>query len=408
MIPRFRPTTGLAEFTALIRFWERAAVERHELAFAKALGQAHAVAFPYGRTGLRLLLEALELAGSQIICPAYTCVVVPHAIVTAGAEPVFIDSTADGNMDLDAAERAITPATKALIATSIFGHPVDLDRLAALKAHHPNLLVIQDCAHSFACEWRGRSVQAAGNAAIFGCNISKIATSIFGGMVTSDDAVLVESLRHHRDRHLQPPTRMRSILRGLYFVAATTAFSPAAYWLVDRLRRTGTLSSLEEYYDPDIIDMPADHLIGMTTVEARIGAVQSARLQDLITARRQAASFYRDALEGCPGLRFLPAPDGSSFSHIAALVADPEDIREKARSAGVEIGRIIDYVCPAMACYARLSVGQEWPVATHFAAHVINLPVYGRYDEMAYAKIVRRIRPILDAAAAAPPLLSSS
>lgn len=403
MIPRFRPPVGLAEFAALMRAWEHASIERHERAFANALGQAHAVAFPYGRTGLLVLLEALGLEKTQIICPAYTCVVVPHAIVTAGAEPVFIDSGPDGNMDLDAAEDAIGPKTKALIATSIFGHPVDLDRLAALKSRHPDVVVIQDCAHSFACEWRGQPVQAAGSAAIFGCNISKVATSIFGGMVTSDDADLVERIRRRRAGRIVPPSQKRAALRGLYLFAAAIAFSPATYWLVDLLRKMGMLSALEDYYDPDTIEMPRDYLIGMTGVEARVGVVQSARLARMIEDRRRGASFYRDALHDVPALRFLPSPEGSSFSHLAALVADPDDLKEKARAVGVELGRIIDYVCPAMPCYRRSSTETGWPMATYLASHVINLPIYGRYDESTYARVVQRLRPVLAASPKAPP-----
>lgn len=402
MIPRFRPTVGLAEFLAMARVWESDSVARHEALFAQAVGQAHAIAFPYGRTALRLLLETWGLDGAQIICPAYTCVVVPHAIVSAGGHPVFVDCCEDGNMDLDAVERAITSRTRAIVATSIFGHAVDLDRLDALRARHPDIIIIQDCAHSYTCEWRGRPVPAAGHAAIFGCNISKIATSIFGGMVTTDDPSLAEALRAQRDRRLTRPTASRALARGLYLAAATAAFSPPLYGLVDRLRRTGVLSSFEDYYDQDVIDMPADHLVGMTATEARVGAVQDRQLGAFIAARRRAADAYRAALGDLPGLRFLPAPPGASYSHIVATVASPRDLIAQARQAGVELGRIIDYVCPDMPCYQRRAVGRHWPMARHLAEHVINLPVSGRFSATASADIVARLRPILEVAPAAP------
>jgi dTDP-4-amino-4,6-dideoxygalactose transaminase len=201
MIPRFRPELGLAEVLAALRPSSVEDVARFETAFATEMGQRHAIAFPYGRTGLMLLLEALGLSGKEIICPAYTCVVVPHAIVKSGNRPLFVDSReSDCNMDLDLAEAAIGPNTGALIATSIFGHPVDLDRLDVITARHPNLVIIQDCAHSYAAEWRGRPVQQAGRASIFGINISKTATSIFGGMVTTDDADLATRLRELRKK----------------------------------------------------------------------------------------------------------------------------------------------------------------------------------------------------------------
>jgi len=127
MIPRLAPALGWGELFSALTPPARDERERYESEFARELGHAHALAFPYGRTGLALLLEALGLSVREIILPAYTCVVVPHAIVTSGNEPVFIDSREDDyNMDLDLAEAAINERTGALVATSIHGHPVDL------------------------------------------------------------------------------------------------------------------------------------------------------------------------------------------------------------------------------------------------------------------------------------------
>ena len=78
MIPRLKPTIGLTELLAALRPPHKDDVERFEQSFAKLMGQKYAFAFPYGRTGLMFLLEALGLEGKEIICPAYTCVVVPH------------------------------------------------------------------------------------------------------------------------------------------------------------------------------------------------------------------------------------------------------------------------------------------------------------------------------------------
>ena len=110
MIPRLKPRLGLRELLAALLPPRRGEVARFEADFAAHMGQRHAVAFPYGRTGLALLLEALGFKGREVICPAYTCVVVPHAVVVSGNEPVFVDSRPDDfNMDLGLAERAIGP-----------------------------------------------------------------------------------------------------------------------------------------------------------------------------------------------------------------------------------------------------------------------------------------------------------
>src|SRR3989337_2988899 len=127
LIPRFKPLLGFSEFIRIFLPARSDAVSKFEQEFAKKMRQKYAIAFPYGRTGLIFLLKSLGLEGKEIICPAYTCVVVPHAIVFSGNIPVFVDSQLkDFNMDLDLVEEAISNKTSAIIATSIFGNPVNL------------------------------------------------------------------------------------------------------------------------------------------------------------------------------------------------------------------------------------------------------------------------------------------
>ena len=291
MIPRFKPKIGGPEWKAFLGPSRTDPVGRFETTFAALMGQRHAIAFPYGRTGLMLLLEALGIREREVICPAYTCVVVPHAIVHSGNEPVFIDSRADDfNMNLDLAEAAITEKTAVLIATSIFGYPVDLDRLDRIRRNHPHVMVIQDCAHSFAAEWKGRPVQKAGMDALFALNISKMITSIFGGMVTTDDDLLAGRLRDLRARRLHPETFERTFRQRLYFIATTLAFWGPLYGMVNRLERKGCLNRYSKYYDEGRIDMPVDYLECMASVGANVGVAQCERYRRLISHRRAAAA----------------------------------------------------------------------------------------------------------------------
>ncbi len=303
MIPRLKPTLGAAELFAAWTPPRRDEVVRFESAFAELMGARHALAFPYGRTGLMLLLEALGLKGRGVICPAYTCVVVPHAIVMSGNEPVFADCAVGSfNMDLDQAETLIDDHTGALVATSLFGYPVDLDRLDDLRHRHPHVTIVQDCAHSFAAEWHGRPVQRAGTAAIFGLNISKLITSIFGGMISTDDEILAEQLRNLRDQRLQPAGTLKAWRRRLYLSAVYPAFNPAIYGLTNHLERLGLLDRLVRYYDDAVIDMPAGHMNAMTGVEAQVGRHQLKRYRTIVTHRRAIAELYHRLLAGIPGL----------------------------------------------------------------------------------------------------------
>ena len=90
MIPRLKPDLSWHEIATLFKINKLDDVPEFECAFATLMGKKHAIFFPYGRTGLLFLLEALGISDQEIICPAYTCVVVPHAIVISRNEPIFV------------------------------------------------------------------------------------------------------------------------------------------------------------------------------------------------------------------------------------------------------------------------------------------------------------------------------
>ncbi len=394
MIPRLKPDLGWRELRAALRMPGAGDVERFEQAFAREMGQRHAIAFPYGRTGLMLLLDALGLRGREVVCPAYTCIVVPHAIVYAGCEPVFVDC-AEGsfNMDLDAAEATINDRTGALIATSLFGYPVDLDRLDRIRQRHPELDVIQDCAHSFAAEWRGRPVHRQGAAAIFGLNVSKLMTSIFGGMVTTDDDDLAARLRARAAARLRPSTWRKSLRRLGYLLAAYPTFSRGGYGLVNGLERLGLLASFVRYYDEGEIDMPADHLEAMTAVEARVGRAQLRRYREIVAARRSRARRYDESARDLPGLDLPPLVEGATYSHYVPVTEQRADLLRRARRHGVQLGEVVEYTVPSMRAYRdRAGSTGTFPVSERYSRQVVNLPIHAGMTPAALERTVRVLR----------------
>jgi perosamine synthetase len=376
VIPRIRPELGWAEVAAALHWRSGDDVSRYEQAFARSMGQRHAIAFPYGRTALTIALHALLGSGREVICPAYTCVVVAHAIVSSGNIPVFIDSGADDfNMDLAAAEAAITSRTGAIIATSLFGHPVDLDRCDTLRAANPGLVIIQDCAHSFDAAWRGRAVQQAGDLAIFGLNISKLLTSIFGGMLTTDDARLAAVLRSARDRELRAATIAKGLRRAAYLAAVLPAFLPWPYTLVARLKDRGWLDRFVRYYRPDAIDMPADYLEAMHPIEARVGTAQLRRHRAILAARRRRAAKWHVRLASEPGLlRLPPLEEGATWSHFTCVVDDRDAWIARWRARGIELGILIEYSIPELPAYGGHSP-DRCPHASRYARHTVNFPL---------------------------------
>jgi len=377
MIPRLKPIIGARELVAAFHPPRRDDVARFEQSFAELMGQKHALAFPYGRTGLMLLLEALGFDDKEIICPAYTCVVVPHAIIYSGNKPVFIDCEADGfNMDLKIAEQAINEKTGAIIAASLFGYPVNLDQLDEIRKSHPHIFIIQDCAHSFAAKWNGRPVQKEGIAALFGLNISKTLTSIFGGMITTDSEDIYQKLKNIREQRLKKPGWGKGVRRLLYLLAVYPAFCGPLYGLINRMERLGLLNYFVQYYDDTKIDMPTDYLEGMCGVEARVGRANVGRYETIINKRRAAAKYYFEHLTDKPDFKLPTEVKGATYSHFVVQVHDRDKWLRNGIRKGVQLGWIIEYNIPEMDVYGNHRP-EEFPVATAYAKTMINLPVWG-------------------------------
>jgi perosamine synthetase len=358
-------------------------ISKFESSFASKFGQKHALAFPYGRTALIFLLKSLEIKGKEVICPAYTCVVVAHAILKSGNEPVFVDScNVDFNMNLELVLGQITEKTGAIIATSIFGYPVDLDAIDAIREKYPHIYIIQDCAHSFSAKWKNRPVQKEGIAAFYGLNISKLVTSIFGGMVTTDNSDLANKIRSLRDSELSLPHWTKGIKRRAYLLTACTALTEQVYGATNWLEQHGFLNKFVKYYDKSEIDMPADYLEGMCDIEAKIGISQLHRYDRIIAHRKNIAIYYNKILKDIPDIKLPPIIEGATYSHYTICTSKKDKVINYALKKGVQLGGLIEYSIPKMEAYINRSGSQEdCPKAYEMALTTINLPLHINYKK---------------------------
>lgn len=380
MIPRFKPQLGWAEFLALF-CRNKGAVKRFEQEFAKAFDAVAAVAFPYGRSAQWAFFKALGLENAEIVMPAYTCSVVAHAVTLSGNRPRFVDiSLDDYNMDLDLLEAAITAETRAIIATHTFGYPQDLDRLEAIVRHAEaryghKVWLMQDCCHAFGATWQGRLIGTSGDVAVYALNISKLMTSIFGGMLTFQDRELAERVRAWRDRNFRPAGFFKAIRRRLYLLAVYAAFNEKVYgltwWLQERTPLLNRLS--KAYHLDDTIHFPPDFQEKMLDVEAAVGLVQLKRYPGIVARRRENAAWYDRNLERHAGMVFPPLVPGATYSHYVVRVPDRAEVLHAWAERGIQLGELIQYSIPDTGPYRHL--GQHCRNADEASRHTINFPV---------------------------------
>ena len=174
-------------------------VQAFERAFAARVGAEHAIATTNCTTALHLALYASGVGpGDEVIVPSLSFIATANAVWHCGATPVFADvDPRTYNLDPVAAERAITPRTKAIMPVHQIGLPADMDAFLALGRER-GIAIVEDAACAIGAEYKGRPIGSLDSPACFSLHPRKVITTGEGGMITTNDEALADRLRKLR------------------------------------------------------------------------------------------------------------------------------------------------------------------------------------------------------------------
>jgi dTDP-4-amino-4,6-dideoxygalactose transaminase len=166
--------------------------------FAARHGARYGCCVSNGTIALVAALQAAGIGfGDEVIVPAYTWDGTAAAVLFSGAVPVFADVDPDTYcLDVEAARRAITPRTKAVIPVHLAMRFAAMDALIDLAAER-DLILIEDCAHAHGGQYNGRGAGSMGDLGCFSFQSSKLMTAGEGGIVITsrlDYFELIQSL----------------------------------------------------------------------------------------------------------------------------------------------------------------------------------------------------------------------
>jgi dTDP-4-amino-4,6-dideoxygalactose transaminase len=132
--------------------------------------------------------------GEEIITSPITDMGALSPILYQGAIPVFAEvDPRTWNLTAETIEPCLSPRTKAIIATHLFGNPCEMDEIIAL-ADSRNIPVIEDCAQAFLAQHRGCYAGTIGRISCFSLQQGKHITTGEGGMVATDDDALARRM----------------------------------------------------------------------------------------------------------------------------------------------------------------------------------------------------------------------
>lgn len=175
--------------------------KQFETDYAEYIGTEHCIAVANGLDALYLLMRGykemgLMQDGDEIIVPANTYIATIIAITRNNLVPVLVEPTWEHlEIDIDKVEAAITPKTKGVMIVHLYGRIAYNDKLREICKKH-GLKLMEDCAQSHGCAWKGIKTGALGDAAAHsfypGKNLGALGDA---GAVTTNDSKLAEVIR---------------------------------------------------------------------------------------------------------------------------------------------------------------------------------------------------------------------
>lgn len=346
MIPLSFPTLGEKETSyvmdCLQSTWISSAgkyLDKFEAAFAAVAGTKHAISCSNGTAALHLALLALGVKpDDEVIVPTLTFAACSNSIIYCGAKPILVDVD-PGIWSLDASlvESLITPKTRGILAVHLRGHPADMEAIMAIARRH-GLFVIEDAAQAHGAKVRGKPVGSIGDVGTFSFFGNKMITTGEGGMITTNDDAVAESIR---------------------------------------LLKNQGMTKEKRYWHPVV-----GYNYRMTNVQAAIGLAQVERLPEIRLRHRQVAAWYQEELTGVPGLSWQQERDWAEHAwwQFVAVIdegfgEDRDTILKQLQEAGIDARRIY-YPTHDMPPYQKYSGRRQFPVADRLAAQGICLPTW--------------------------------
>lgn len=162
-------------------------IKEFEEKFKAYHGTEHALLTNSGTTAIYSMFVAANFhKDDEVIFPAYNFFASVAPLFFTGATPVFCDAQADGNIDPQKIEALITPNTKAIAITHMWGIPCDMDTIIAICKKH-KLLLLEDCSHAHGATYKGKLVGTFGDMAAWSLQGQKIVTGGEGGIMVTNN-----------------------------------------------------------------------------------------------------------------------------------------------------------------------------------------------------------------------------
>jgi len=360
--------------------WKKGKViQELEDEFKKYLGVKYAISFNSGRSALMAILSSAALTKEdEVLLQSFTCNAAANPIIWSGLKPVYIDcNETTFNIDVEDLKRKITERNRAVMVQHTFGLPANMDEISEICRQN-NLILIEDCAHSLGATYKGKKVGTFGKAAFFSFSRDKVISSVYGGMVVTNDDELAKKIKEYQKKIGYPSyfwikqQLLHPILINCLILPTYKILGKYLLVLFQKLQILSKAVQQREKFGekPDYFPKRLPDVLAILALN------QFKKLERFNNHRKKIASFYYNELKNT---HFgLPSATEQIYLRFTIKHSRAHEIIRKARKKNILIGDW--YESPIVPPDTELDKMQykigSCPKAEKLAKETLNLPTH--------------------------------
>jgi dTDP-4-amino-4,6-dideoxygalactose transaminase len=356
---------------------------KFENEFSKYTGNKFAIGISQARLGLITCLRSLGFnKGDEIILSSYNFHIIPECLIGLGLVPVFVDIESETyNINPKLIKEKITNRTKAIIATHMFGQPVDMEGILEIAKEY-KIKVIEDCAHALGAEYSGKKVGSMGDVGIFSFGLGKNMPCFGGGMITTNDVHLFEKLKSYIS-HSKFPSQaaiLMSILKhSLVYLATTTPVFTFFTFPAIRIFNIFGID-LKEFEKKESLASTSISNYGnlalkLTNIQAAVGLEQLKKVEYFNNRRIENSILFSKNLSSFNSIKFTKVIPNSKpiYLYYKIRIKNKVFFRKQLFAKGIDTSKKSEMSdCSALSSFAKFK--NECPISESINTDISEIP----------------------------------
>jgi len=334
-----------------------------------------------GRVALYAILKAMGVKeGDEIILPAFTCVVVPNAILYLGAKPVYVDISPENfNINISLLENAITRKTKGIICQNTFGLSSNIEQMIQI-ANRNGLFTLEDCTHGFGGYYNDRPNGSYCDAAFYSTQWNKPFSTGIGGFLVVNNTEMINEVKQLEFKKANPTITDKFVLAFLllfnrYFVNRYT------YWTMIKFYRFLSMNNLiigsNQGDELSGINIPKNYFKDISSIQVNAGIKHLRQLENVNKLRKRNAVAYTQFLKSKSKIYVKENLfDNHLFLKYPLLVKERDSFLELAEKEKIALGDW--FLSPLHPIKGNLELwhfnSESFPLGTSISNKIVNLP----------------------------------